>query len=357
MNRRYYPLALLLFSFLLLLPTTLTSAQQDCVSPDECGGSKALGITDEVINAHPEPEVESLPINEKLLYDRWYQQVKKEKVDVYNAPNGTVVRSIEAGFNFVTSLTNQDGWTEINNGEWIEAKNLTNSNGIISHFSGVMLPDKPLLYPMAWALINFHPSKEPGGKPVDSNPLIYRYTRLNLYSSVEVNGEIWYQIGINQWAHQFNVAKIIPVERPKEIDTKLWISIDLFEQVVIAYDGTMPVFASLVSSGLPRWETREGLYHIYYRHLREEMHGGNPGDDFYSLEEVPWTMFFDEGRALHGAYWHDGFGYRRSHGCVNLSITDAKWLYDWVANAMGSRSSADRENGPAVYIYSSGQYR
>jgi len=52
---------------------------------------------------------------------------------------------------------------------------------------------------------------------------------------------------------------------------------------------------------------------------------GTVGEDFYSLEEVPWTMFFDEGRALHGAYWHDSFGYRRSHSCVNLSITDAKW--------------------------------
>ena len=42
-------------------------------------------------------------------------------------------------------------------------------------------------------------------------------------------------------------------------------------------------------------------------------------DDFYYLEDVPWTMYFDEARALHGAYWHNGFGYPHSHGCVNLS--------------------------------------
>jgi lipoprotein-anchoring transpeptidase ErfK/SrfK len=86
------------------------------------------------------------------------------------------------------------------------------------------------------------------------------------------------------------------------------------------------------------------------------MSGGTPGDDFYFLEEVPLTMFFDDGRALHGAYWHDGFGYRHSHGCVNLSITDAHWLYQWVGNEMGSMSSADKEDGPAVYVFSSGEY-
>jgi len=134
------------------------------------------------------------------------------------------------------------------------------------------------------------------------------------------------------------------------------VSIDLYEQVVIAYEGASPVFATLVSTGLPRWPTREGLWQIYFRNPRDYMSWGTVGDDFYALEEVPWTMFFDQGRALHGAYWHDGFGYRRSHGCVNMSITDAHWMYTWVAEDMGSFRSADREEGPEVYVYSSGEY-
>ena len=40
-------------------------------------------------------------------------------------------------------------------------------------------------------------------------------------------------------------------------------------------------------------------------------------------------MYFDGDIALHGAYWHDGFGYRKSHGCVNMTITDAHWLFQW----------------------------
>jgi lipoprotein-anchoring transpeptidase ErfK/SrfK len=111
-----------------------------------------------------------------------------------------------------------------------------------------------------------------------------------------------------------------------------------------------------VSTGLPRWQTYEGVFNIYYRRTREHMSWGTPGDDFYALEEVPWTMYFDEGRALHGEYWHDGLGYRRSHGCVNMSITDAHWLYNWVAEEFDKLNSPDVEVGPAVYVYSSGEF-
>ena len=54
----------------------------------------------------------------------------------------------------------------------------------------------------------------------------------------------------------------------------------------------------------------------------------------YSLHDVPWTQFFFESYALHGVYWHNGFGNRRSHGCVNLSPTDARWFYDWTEPAV-----------------------
>jgi lipoprotein-anchoring transpeptidase ErfK/SrfK len=53
------------------------------------------------------------------------------------------------------------------------------------------------------------------------------------------------------------------------------------------------------------------------------------GSDFYYLERVPWVMYFDKGRALHGEYWHDRLGFKRSHGCVNLAPLDARWLFNW----------------------------
>jgi len=51
--------------------------------------------------------------------------------------------------------------------------------------------------------------------------------------------------------------------------------------------------------------------------------------DYYYLQNVPWTMYYDDARALHGAYWRAMFGYPQSHGCVNLSPGDAHWLFDW----------------------------
>lgn len=332
---------------------TANNSDIECAEDITCEQTVS-GVPDSQITAYPVPQVDALSIDTNRLNDRWYFQTTG-KMDVFDAPGGTPIGALDAGFNFVTAIQKQGDWVEINPGQWAAASVLDESNWIVSQFSGVLLPDE-MPYPLAWSLINQYPASNPGGEPDESNPLIYRYTRLNLYTAVEIDGETWYQIGINQWTHQFNVAKVIPVTRLAEIETDRWISIDLYEQVVIAYEGDKPIFATLVSSGLPRWPTREGVFNIYFRRQRDDMTGGTPGDDFYHLEEVPWTMYFDEGRALHGAYWHDGFGYRRSHGCVNLSITDAHWLYEWVAEVMGSRSSADREEGPAVYVYSSGIY-
>jgi len=49
----------------------------------------------------------------------------------------------------------------------------------------------------------------------------------------------------------------------------------------------------------------------------------------YDLANVPWTMFFYAGYAIHGTYWHNNFGHPMSHGCVNMTTTEAKWLYEW----------------------------
>jgi lipoprotein-anchoring transpeptidase ErfK/SrfK len=74
--------------------------------------------------------------------------------------------------------------------------------------------------------------------------------------------------------------------------------------------------------------TQPGLFQIYERHESEDMTTSDPSD-FYYLEDVPWTQYFDQARALHGIYWHPWLGYNNSHGCVNLSIADARWIWEW----------------------------
>ena len=322
----------------------ITFAQSNCAS--DCG------VSSSAIEAYPTPNVYPLQIDETILYDRSYRTVVGS-LAVYDAPNGNLLENYGTGYNYATVIQEVNGWAEIAEGKWVKSE-ILGDDSLPSRFTGVELPDEPLPYTMAWTLKHLRAAKTPGGEPADDNPYLYRYTRVSLYATVEVDGFKWYQIGENQWVHQFNVAKIQPPEKPEEIDTHKWVSVDLYEQVAIAYEGDTPVFATLVSSGLSQWSTNEGIFHVYLRFPRTLMSGGYGAEDFYYLQEVPWTMYFDSDIGLHGTYWHDGFGYRQSHGCVNLSIMDAYWLFNW-ANDEFDFAAEDYE-GPAVYVYSSGEY-
>ncbi len=105
-----------------------------------------------------------------------------------------------------------------------------------------------------------------------------------------------------------------------------WVHVDLREQVLTAYAGDRLVFATLVSTGKPGWETSQGLFRVWRKVSHDLMHGER---EPYRVEEVPWTLFFHASQALHGTFWHDHFGWPVSHGCVNLSMPDAAWLFEW----------------------------
>jgi hypothetical protein len=346
--------ALILLAFASAAGAQADDCTDDCTEVAEARPEH--GLSAEEIAAIELPDFEQHRVDQDLLHDRSYAQVT-ENIAIHDAPGGNHIRTIDAGFNFFTIRSVQDGWVEINPGEWISSANVSFTNHIVSEFTGIFLPDEGLEYTPAWLLVNLYPSAEPGGNPVESNGLMYRYTLVTIFDTVKIGDWNWYQIGPEQWVMQTHVSKVVPIDRPEDVTTEKWFALDLYEQNIVLYEGDQPIFATLVSTGLPRWPTYEGTFNIYYRRAREAMSWGTPGDDFYYLEEVPWTMYFDEGRALHGAYWHDGFGYRRSHGCVNLPITDANWIYQWVAEDFDKLNSPDVEEGPAVHVYSTGVYR
>jgi lipoprotein-anchoring transpeptidase ErfK/SrfK len=70
--------------------------------------------------------------------------------------------------------------------------------------------------------------------------------------------------------------------------------------------------------------TIRGAFAVAHKYDRERMTG--PG---YDTPDVPWTMYFKWGFAIHGAYWHNNFGTPVSHGCVNMRLHEAKVLYEW----------------------------
>lgn len=111
-----------------------------------------------------------------------------------------------------------------------------------------------------------------------------------------------------------------------------WIEVNLSQQQIYAYEGDSVVNTFIVSTGLPDTPTVTGEYRIYAKVPLQDMSG--PG---YHLKNVPWVMFFYEDYGFHGTYWHNNFGTPMSRGCVNLSVDDAAWLYQWAS--VGTRVS------------------
>lgn len=118
-----------------------------------------------------------------------------------------------------------------------------------------------------------------------------------------------------------------PVEgvEPQEV----WVDLDLNQQVIALRRGRDEIlYVTLVSSGVRGRSTPTGLYRIRDKRAWSSMGSRPDAEEPYFVENVPWTMYFRDYYAVHGAYWHDVFGQRRSHGCVNLSPHDAKVFYD-----------------------------
>jgi hypothetical protein len=132
-----------------------------------------------------------------------------------------------------------------------------------------------------------------------------------------------------------------------------WFDVDLDEQVLVAYEGTRPVYATLVSTGKRTRETPAETARVFGKLQTADMNSDLI--DVYSVAEVPWTMFYDHHLALHAAYWHDDFGDVHSHGCINLAPRDARLLFDWAGPALppGWTAVYDTEHGSVVRVRSS----
>lgn len=126
------------------------------------------------------------------------------------------------------------------------------------------------------------------------------------------------------------------------------IEISISQQQLWAYQGDQLITTTPISTGLPPNETERGFFHVRYK-LPEQDMAGTVGPDgsviavgedaadnaggseaAYVVEDVPNVMYFNyDAEALHGAYWHNNFGNRMSHGCVNLPLAMAEFLYEW----------------------------
>lgn len=301
-------------------------------------------------------------VPEDPLFTKVYAHVNTAggKVPVFASPedavnNATPVRELN-GYEWVTLVSTAEisgtQFSQINDNEWIFSDKLVTVRP--SRFEGRHF-DQPPDRPFAWVLSEVQPALDPAGDANPDAPVYKRYDVVDIYEKALVGTTIWYRIGDRQWVRQQRLGIVTPRQPPPALKpADKWIFVNIYEQTLAAYDGGRLVFATLVSSGLPKWETVRGLYQIQSKNRLQPMYNGAQDPDLgdYYLEEVPFNMFFFGSYALHGAYWHDGFGFKKSRGCVNLSIRDAQWLFTWTNPQPSAYGYAQADgNNPGTWVW------
>ena len=147
-----------------------------------------------------------------------------------------------------------------------------------------------------------------------------------------IGGTEYWETDEGWWMKSVDGTRTDPGPSPDKLgEHEKWIDVNLHRQTLVAFEGALPVYATIVSSGRNEHETITGSFHIREKHIASTMDGDADiaADGPYSIEDVPYIEYFSGGYALHGAFWHAEFGHVKSHGCVNLAPWDAKTLFGW----------------------------
>jgi len=254
-------------------------------------------------------------------------------------------------------------WYRTTRGKYVRFEPVLAVNPISSH--GYMLKDDES-FPVGIVLrknIFARKWNSAGTHLVKNKDIVYdKFFGFAVKKNVNDLGKLYFQVddeGQN-FILSWSVAVLRKaVERPPEIpENSKWIHVDIGDQTLTAYEGSRPVYATLVSSGAEKkdeeFATPRGLYWIVSKNVTATMANLALDEEAYWIEDVPWTMYFYKSYALHGAFWHNVFGNQRSHGCVNLAPADARWLFYWSEPALPlgwhGVYTVKKQKGTPVYI-------
>lgn len=219
------------------------------------------------------------------------------------------------------------------NGLWIPVSDLTPVRG--SSFEGVALDDGEASN-VAWVVARpVSTSETPFGKRLRK---LAPLTSLRITQRSEIRSVVWLGTDQGDWVRASEVRLPRPAPPPARVGAKeRWLDVDTSTQILTAYVGSHPVFATLVSTGRGAGDstsaTPAGEHRIWVKLASSDMTNveDRVASQYYAIEAVPWVQFFKAGYGLHAAFWHEEFGTPRSHGCVNLSPRDAAFLFEWTA--------------------------
>jgi hypothetical protein len=226
----------------------------------------------------------------------------------------------------------------------------------------ILIPDMRLPYPIAWQNQAWYFSDAPGAYPENDYTEARRIpggTVYFVYTSVYANGEVWHLVGPDEWMRDEFVS-VLQVPQPPEGVTGRWVALDLHQQTLVAMLNDQPIFATLISSGY-YLQTTPGLFHIYARTPAMIMRGPPGVNPPIYVFPTRWVMFFDGHQGLHAMPYHNKFGTRQSHGCVNVPPGDEEWLWDffdetaadWDPGGITSFFVDYPQRAPWVYVYAS----
>jgi lipoprotein-anchoring transpeptidase ErfK/SrfK len=201
------------------------------------------------------------------------------------------------------------------------------------------------------------------GKKITWGPELPKRTAVMLDGrEATVSGVTYHRTTAGFWVRMIDLTRAHPAPPADLHPGEKWIDVDLTRQALVAFEGTRPVFATLISSGRRNPQDKEkdfptptGTYRIREKHVTTTMDGDVASDGPYSIEDVPWVMYFQGSYALHAAFWHDSFGRMRSHGCVNMAPEDARTLFAWTDPPLPAGwhgvFSRDESSGTRVVVH------
>jgi len=156
-------------------------------------------------------------------------------------------------------------------------------------------------------------------------------------------GQVWYQIIDDKWEKFYFVRaehlRVMTTEdlapiSPEVPDKEKKIVVRLDQQLVVAYEANRPVFVVPVATGgrlrSGTYTTPQGNFITFYKRPSRHMAAGDIAASGFDLPGVPWVQYITKsGISFHGTFWHNDYGRPRSHGCINMTCSAAKWLYRW----------------------------
>ena len=304
----------------------------------------------------------------RWLYNGQVLRVPVSTAPVQAAPAAAPVSQVGAGSQVVEGITRYtirpgDSLTRLARKHGISVSRLMSMNGLTSArwlYVGqvLLLPGAPATAPQPAqpvpALLPSPPEAalQPGrtqsvnhtvhaGQSVSkiaeqygvSPAAIARLNGLTIHSVLEVGQTLWIPSEDALELIESMYPRLNPAQYPTS--TERWVEVDLSEQLAIAFEGTNPVKAFVISTGVGNTPTVTGTFRIWAKIAMQDMSGGSrAAGNYYHLKDVPNVQFFYRGFGFHGTYWHSNFGTPMSRGCVNMTKEDAKWLFEWTSPAV-----------------------